>query len=67
MHCLRLVKRGITKMAKAKADSKKYRQIIEDVLYEYRTGKLLTYDGEIVKDEKDALAIALEKAKAYKD
>ena len=35
---------------------------MEEVLYEFRTGKLLTHDGEPVNDEKDAIAIAMERA-----
>lgn len=54
------------KSSAAKADKKKYRQIIEDTLYEYRTGKLLTHDGEPLKDDKDAIAVAMERAEAYK-
>lgn len=52
---------------KTKPDKKKYRQIIEDVLYDYRTGKLTSHDGEPVTNDKEAYAVALEKAAAYKD
>lgn len=54
-------------MAKKKGDSKKYREIIEETLYEYRTGKLLTHNGEPINDDKEALSVAMERAKAYED
>lgn len=62
--------RGITKtvnlMAKSKLQSAgkaKYKELIEQTMYEFRTGKLLSYEGEAVHTEKDAMSVAIDRAK----
>jgi hypothetical protein len=40
----------------------KYKELVEQTLYEFKTGKLTSYEGEAIRTEEDAMSVALARA-----
>jgi hypothetical protein len=56
-----MAKEKKSKLSSASKD--KYREIIDQFMYDFKTGKLHTYEGQPIHTEKDAMAAAIDAAK----